>query len=73
MMLEHITAYHIGMIIMNVKKVLNITSWVIFAFGIIWIISGSGTFSTRVDFIMGIGMILVAIFLNFKSSQLPGD
>jgi hypothetical protein len=58
---------------MNVKKVLNITSWVIFAFAIMLIISGSGTLSTRTDFIISIGLILAAIFLNFKSSQLPGD
>ena len=58
---------------MNVKKVLNTASWVIFAFGIMWIISGPGNLSMLMDFIIGIGMILVAIFLNFKSGKLPQE
>ena len=52
---------------MNVKKVLNIASWVIFAFGVMWIIFGSGTL------ILPLGIVLVAIFLNFKSGQLPQE
>jgi hypothetical protein len=52
---------------MNVKKVLNIASWVIFAFGAMWIIFGSGTL------ILPLGMILVAIFLNIKSRRLPQE
>ena len=52
---------------MNVKKVLNIASWVIFTFGVMWIIFGSGTL------ILPLGIVLVAIFLNFKSGQLPQE
>ena len=58
---------------MNVKKVLNNGSWILFAVGIIWIISGPGNLSMLMDFIIGIGMILVAGFLNLKSGKFPQE
>ena len=58
---------------MNVKKVLNNGSWILFAVGIIWIISGPGNLPMLMDFIIGIGMILVAGFLNLKSGKFPQE
>tara|TARA_B110000014_G_C19640962_1_gene337839 strand:- start:319 stop:531 length:213 start_codon:yes stop_codon:yes gene_type:complete len=60
---------------MNVKKVLNFASWALFAVGVFFIISSS----TRPEFILGIGMILVGIVLQsisfqyFKNDQLPQE
>jgi len=60
---------------MNVKKVLNFASWALFAVGVFFIISSS----TRTDFILGIGMILLGIVLQsisfqyFKNDQLPQE
>ena len=60
---------------MNVKKVLNFASWALFAVGVFFIISSS----TRTEFILGIGMILVGIVLQsisfqyFKNDQLPQE
>ena len=60
---------------MNVKKVLNFASWALFAVGVFFIISSS----TRTNFILGIGMILLGIVLQsisfqyFKNDKLPQE